>query len=145
MAKIIDSGTETLENTNGNVKMEEIISYIMKTPENVNGNILREKLKDFQKSGGDDSNAYLVKSRGGLVQGVFSEAKECFLEGKPVLYVKCNTSRPVYGEFVRLETNVRNRDTGEIIPEALLEENSTSGTAFGSDGTVFGYGMNINV
>ena len=35
--------------------MEEIINYIMETPENVNGNILREKLKDFQKSGSDDS------------------------------------------------------------------------------------------
>lgn len=93
---------------------------------------------------GDYSNAYLVESRDGLVQGVFSEAKECFLEGKPVLYVKRITFRPAYGEFVRLETNVQNRDTGEIIPEALLEE-GTSGTAFGSDGTLFSYGRNSSV
>lgn len=64
MTQIIDSGTEIHENTdetgipkntNGNMKMEEIIRYVMETPENVNGNILREKLKDFQKGGGDDS------------------------------------------------------------------------------------------
>lgn len=73
MTQIIDSGTEIPENpnetgipkntdetgipknTNGNMKMEEIIRYVMETPENVNGNILREKLKDFKGSGGDDS------------------------------------------------------------------------------------------